>query len=231
VIPEPTEETLKQGAALLKNVLVAVGEKQIKSVKNVSVEGTMSVKTPMGQFAMNQKEVIVYPDKAHTELQTPMGKMEQVLKATEGYMEMGGQKRPIPESRLKESINSLNYSFGGLGLLKQFSEGKIQGQLVGEKEIKGVKTKLVVVRVNDNPAKIYIGNDNLVYAIAAKQTTQEGPKELLHIFENYKDVKGIKIPFSSKTFDGDEEQESVELKTAAVNSEIPANIQEVLGTK
>ncbi|MFB3851698.1 MAG: M16 family metallopeptidase [Acidobacteriota bacterium] len=230
-IPEPTEETLKQGTTLMKNVLTAVGEKQIKNLKNISVEGTMSVKTPMGQFAMNQKGIIVYPDKAHFELQTPMGKMEQVLKGSEGYMAMGDQKRPIPESRLKESVNSLNYSFGGLGILRDFSNGKVQAQFIGEKEVKGVKTKVVAVRMDNNPVKIYIGNDNLIYAIATKQTTEQGPKELLEVFTNYKDVKGVKIPFTSKTYDGDEEQESAEHKNIVVNADIPENTEAVLGVK
>lgn len=230
-IPEPTEETLKQGTTLLKNVLMAVGEKQIKNLKNISVEGTISVKTPMGQFAMNQKGIIVYPDKAHFELQTPMGKMEQVLKGSEGYMAMGDQKRPIPESRLKESVNSINYSFGGLGILRDFSNGKVQAQFIGDKEIKGVKTKVVVIRMDNNPVKIYIGNDNLIYAIATKQITEQGPKELLEVFTNYKDVKGVKIPFTSKTYDEDEEQESAEHKNIVVNADIPENTEAVLGVK
>lgn len=229
IIPEPTEESLKQGNAVLKNVLTATGEKRIKNIDNISTEGTISVKTPMGQFTMNQKGIIIYPDKVYVELQTPMGKMEQVLKGTEGYMSMGGQKRPIPENRLKESINSLNCSIGGLGILKNFLNGKIQGQFVGEKEIKGVKTKLIVVKINNSIIKLYIGQDNLIYAIGSKQTTDEGPKELLQVFTNYKDVKGVKIPFASKTFDGDEEKESEEYKTISLNIDIPEVVEGVLG--
>lgn len=231
VIPEPTEETLKQGTALLKNVLTAVGEKQIKNIKNISIEGTMSVKTPMGQFSMNQKGIVVYPDKAHFELETPMGKMEQVLKGSEGYMAMGDQKRPIPESRLKESIKSLNFSFGGLGILKDFAEGKLQAQFIGDKEVKGTKTKVVVVRIDNNPVKIYIGSDNLIYAIATKQTTEKGPAEILEVFSDYKDVKGVKIPFASKSYDGDEEQESSAQKSVVINIDIPETTEAVLGIK
>ncbi len=231
IIPEPTEETLKQGNTILKNVLIAAGEKQIKKIENISTEGTISVKTPMGEFSMNQKGTIVYPDRVYIELQTPMGNMEQVLKGNEGYMSMGGQKKRIPENRLKETVTSLNYSFGGLQILKDFSEGKIQGQFVGEKEIKGVKTKLVVIRNNNNLVKLYIGDDNLIYAIGSRQTTETGPKELLQVFTDYRDVKGIKVPFSSKTYDGDEVKETEDYKTVSVNIDIPEAVENVLGLK
>lgn len=231
ILPEPTDESLKQGASLLKNVLFAMGEKDIKNLKNVFSEGTMSVKTPMGQFSMVQKGIIIFPDKAHFQIETPMGKMGQVLNGKEGFMVMGGQKRPIPESRVKDSVNSLLLSFGGIGLLKEVSKGTIKAQLIGEKELKGLKTKLVVVWQNDNPIKLYIRENNLIYAVASKHITESGPQEFVEIFTDYKDVKGVKIPFSSKTYEGEEERESVQQKTVTVNVDIPEESETLLGIK
>lgn len=231
IFPEPTEESLKQGTLLLKNVLATMGEKEIKNLKNVSSEGTILVKTPMGQFTMAQKGIIIFPDKAHFQIETPMGKMEQVLNGKEGFMVMGGQKKPIPESNLKDSINSLALSFGGIGLLKEVSKGTLKAQFIDEREVMGKKTKLVIVWLNDNPCKLYIGENNLIYAIALKQITESGPKEVIENFNDYKDVKGIKIPFSIKTYADEEEKESVQQKTITVNVDVPEESETLLGIK
>jgi predicted Zn-dependent peptidase len=231
VIPEPTEESLNQGNLLLKSVLKAVGEVELKKVKNLSLEGTVELKTPMGPFSMNQKGVVVFPDKAHFEIQTPMGKMEQVLKGKEGYMAMGDKKRPIPESQLTDNITSLNFSFGCPGFLKDFADGKIKAQLIGDKDIQGVKTKVLVVRVDDKPIKIYIDQNNLIYAVQRKQNSEEGPKELMEVFSEYKDVKGLKLPFVSKTYDGDEVKETSTIKTYTLNIDLPENEETILNVK
>lgn len=106
----------------------------------------MSIKTPMCQFLMNQKGIIVFPDKAHIGLQTLMGKkMQQVLKGSEGYMAMGGQNSPIPESKLKELVKILNFFFGGLRMLKDFAVERMLAQFIKDKEINETKTKVVVL--------------------------------------------------------------------------------------
>jgi len=55
--------------------------------------------------------------------------------------------------------------------------------------------------------------NNLIYAVQRKQNSEEGPKDLMEVFSEYKDVQGIKLPFVSKTYDGDEVKESSTIKT------------------
>jgi zinc protease len=231
IIPEPTPESMKEGTALLTGAAQKMGAKQLSALQNYSFEGTMAIKSPMGEFSMNQKGVIVFPDKVYLDIQTPMGKMEQVIKGDEGYMAMGDKKRPLPESQLKEAKKSLYTSLCGVNLLKDVLAKKLEGQYIGEKELNSNKTKLVIVRIDAQPVKIYISGEGLICAISSRQNTQEGPKELLELFSDFRDVKGLKVPFASKTMDKDEVVESSANSKIDINIDIPENVEAILGIK
>jgi zinc protease len=231
IIPEPTPESMKEGTALLTGAAQKMGAKQLSALQNYSFEGTMAIKSEMGEFSMNQKGVIVFPDKVYLDIQTPMGKMEQVIKGNEGYMAMGDKKRPLPESQLREAKKSLYTSLCGVNLLKDVLAKKLEGQYIGEKELNSNKVKLVVVRIDGQPVKIYISGDGLICAISSKQNTQEGPKELLEVFSDFRDVKGLKLPFTSKTMDKDKEVESSVNSKIDINIDIPENVEAILGIK
>lgn len=231
VLPEPTEETLKTGKELLKNVAITMGEKEIKKISNISFRGNVSLKTQMGEFSTKQKGLIILPDKVHFEIDTPMGKIEQIIKGKEGYMVIGQKKKVLSEPKVFEILDSLKYSFGAIGLIKEFLQGKIDGQYIGEKEVKGVKTKLVVVRNNDKVTKLYIDINNLLYAIERKENTEEGPKYLIEVFSDYKEVKGVKIPFSSKTYLEDEIKGSSSYETIDTNIDVSESEEGLLGVK
>jgi len=231
VIPEPTPETLKAGTEMLKAAAEKVGAKQLSALRNASFEGTTTMKTPMGDFSMKQKAFVVFPDKIHVQVESPMGKMDQVLKGTEGYMAMGEKKRPIPESQLKDARRSVYLSMGGLCLLKDVLSGKAQGQFIGEKEINSKKAKLVMVNVDGAPVKVYLGADGMILALASRQNTQEGPKEMVEVFGDFRDVKGIKAPFESKTMDGAEIAEQNVYTAVSFNVDVPEAEEAILGVK
>lgn len=231
VLPEPTPETLKAGTEILKAAAEKAGSKQLSSLRNASFEGTTTMKTPMGDFSMKQKGFAVFPDKLHVQLESPMGKMEQVVKGAEGYMAMGDKKRPIPESQIKDAARSLYLSMGGLNLLKDVLAGKVQGQLIGEKEIDSKKAELVVVKIDGAPVKVYVGADGMIAAIATRQNTQEGPREMVDVYGDFRDVKGLKVPFSSKTLDGDEVAEQTGYTAVSFNVDVPEGERAVLGLK
>jgi hypothetical protein len=132
---------------------------------------------------------------------------------------------------LKEAKKSIYSSLCGAWLLRDVLSQKLQGQFVGEKEINSKKAKLVVVRIEGEPLKIYISEDGLICGISSRQSTQEGPKELVELFSDFRDVKGLKVPFASRTMDKDEEVESSVNSKIDVNIDIPENVEAILGVK
>lgn len=230
VLPEPTPEAMKKGTELLKAAAVKVGEKQLAGLKNFSFEGTTTMKTPMGDFSMKQKGLIVFPDMARVEIESPMGKMEQVVKGSEGYMAMGDKKRPIPESQLKDAKRSLYLSLAGANILRDVISGKLRGQYIGPKEIDSRKAELVVVTVENAPVKLYV-SEGMVIGVGTRQNTQEGPKDLVDVYSDFRNVKGLMIPFASKTLDGEEIAEQAVYSSAAFNVDPQAADKELLGLK
>lgn len=231
VLPEPTPETLKAGTEILRAAAEKVGAKQLSALRNASFEGTTTMKTPMGDFSMKQKGFAVFPDRIHVQVESPMGKMDQVVKGAEGYMAMGDKKRPIPESQLRDARRSVYLSMGGLSLLKDVLAGKAQGQLIGEKDIDSRKAKMIVVNIDGAPVKVYVGADGMICAIATRQNTQEGPKEMVEVVSDFRDVKGLKVPFASKTLDGAEVAEQTGYAAVSFNVDLPGDEESVLGLK
>jgi len=231
VLPEPTPETLRQGTDLLRTAASKAGEKQVAGLKNFSFEGTATMKTKMGEFSMKQKGLVVFPDRIHIKIESPMGLMEQVVKGSEGYMTMGDKKMPLPESQLREVKRSLYLSLAAANLLRDAAAGKIRGQYIGEREVDSRKAKLVLVQAEGTPVKVYIGDDGMVFAVASRQGTPEGPKELVEVYGDFRDIKGLKVPFASKTLDGTEISEQTVYSAASYNIDIPDAEKELLGLK
>jgi predicted Zn-dependent peptidase len=198
VIPEATPESLKAGTALLVKAAKAAGEQALLSLADITSEGTNTVKTPMGEMALKGKIVFVLPNRLHIELATPMGAVVQVLDGEKGWMKMGQMSQDLPESAVGELRRGLYTMNGGVLLLKQALEGKVQGQALGKAQFEGKDAEAVLVRLGETPIKVFLSSDG-VSLLGFKLTaqTQEGPAEVVETLSAYATIADLRVPMES----------------------------------
>lgn len=195
VIPEATPETLKAGTDMLVKVAKAVGEQVLAGLKDITGEGTVSAKTPMGEMEIKVKTVFVLPNRFYQEMTTPMGVVVQVLDGDRGWMKMGPNQRDLPGSAVAEMRRSLYTTDGGLLLLKQALEGSIKGQSLGKAQIEGQEAQAVLVRVGEITLKVFLSPDGSSL-LGFQHTTQtpEGPAEVIEAYGAFQTVDGLRVP-------------------------------------
>lgn len=215
VLPEPTPETLKAGTALLLKAAKAAGEAGLKSFKDISYESDIAIATPMGEMALKAKGVSVPMEKSWAELQTPMGKMVQVLSGDAAWMVMGPQSQPYPADELKKSTAT---DGGCLYLLQQALLGKLQGQYVGKADFEGTPAEDVLVKVGAFSFRLYIGADGKLLGTRGRSVGQQGPVEVTEIYSDWRDVSGLKIPFGSVVLQNGEKAQSSKISSVKINA-------------
>lgn len=226
VIPEATPETLKAGTASLLKAVKATGETGLKSLKDISFKGEMTMKTPMGEMAMQVKGISVPMEKSWNELQTPMGKMLQVLSGDAAWMVMGTQTQNLPASAADEMKKGTATDAGCLYLLQQALLGKLQGQLIGKATFEGAEADDVLIKLGAFTYRLYIGTDGKVLGTKGRAMTQEGPVESVEIYSDWRDAGGMKIPFSSVSKQNGEVAQTSKMTTIKLNASYDAKLFE-----
>src|SRR5262249_61952715 len=80
------------------------GASRLKTVRAMRAKLSQQSKDePASQLDLT----IVYPDRMHLAMDSPMGPMTVVFTPTAAFMAAQGQVRPIPSSRAKESLEQI----------------------------------------------------------------------------------------------------------------------------
>jgi predicted Zn-dependent peptidase len=216
--PEPIPETLARGKELLLKAAKAAGEQALKGVKDVSMEGSNSVKTPMGPMELKGKGVFVLPDRLFNDVTTPMGTLVQVLDGDKAWMTMAGQTQDLPGSAVAEMRKGLLTDVGGLLLLQQALAGKIEAQALGKAEFEGKSVESVLLRLPGGTMRLYLGDDGLILGTRQMAKTQEGPQEVTEAFGNWQTVQGLKIPFEKTETVKGEVEATTKLTSVKINA-------------
>ena len=218
VIPDPTPETLKAGTDLLLKTARAAGEQALKGLKEMTIEGATTVKTPMGEMEIKGTSVLVLPNRLHADASTPMGTVTQVVDGERGWFQMGPAVKDLPESAVGEMRRALYAEAGCALLLKQVLEGKLQGQALGKASFEGKDSQAVVVRLEGQPVTLYLTPDGLtILGLKQRAKTQEGPQEVTEVFDGWQVTSGLKVPMiSSQKVKG-------EVKTSSKLSKVTLN--------
>ncbi len=194
-IPAATPESLKAGTDLLVQAAKAAGEQTLKGLKDLTVKSTTTLKTPMGEMSLTSSSVFVLPDRLHSDVQTPMGKMTQVLDGEKAWMAMGPKVRVLPASASSKMRRQLYTEAGCVLLLQRALDGKLEGQALGKTTFEGKDAVQVVVRLDDKPLRLFLSPDgSSILGLKQQATTQEGPAEVTTVYGTWKATSGLTLP-------------------------------------
>jgi predicted Zn-dependent peptidase len=193
-IPEASPASLTKGKEILDQVIKAMGGKDaFKSVTNSVIKTETSVSTPQGEFQMAITSFHIFPDKIRQEISMPFGTMVTVFDGEKGWMTSPQGTQDLPESQLKEVRSEFFRSHFHL-----FLADDLKVQFMGEESLEDKKVDVILISdPAGNQLKMYV---DLVTHLPLKEsyqgTTMMGPGNVEEIFSDYREVSGVKTPFS-----------------------------------
>jgi predicted Zn-dependent peptidase len=196
--PEATSASLTKGKEILDQVIKAVGGKEVfKTITNSVTKTQTSVSTPQGEFQISSTVFHIFPDKVRQEISMPFGTMVTVFDGEKGWMTSPQGTQDLPESQLKEVRSELFRSHFHL-----FLADDLKVQFMGEESLEDKKVDVILISdPAGNQLKMYV--DQMIH-LALKEsyqgTTMMGPGTVEEIFSDYREISGVKTPFSIKSF-------------------------------
>jgi hypothetical protein len=153
---------------------------------------------------------------------TPMGDMTVGYDGQAGWMDVGGQARDMPASQNAElGASVLRQS---IALLQNFEKPAYTVQALGPAEVEGKAAEMVEVSDPERALQVKIYVDPATNLIVMKRYTtglMGPPSETDELYSDYRDVKGVKVPFRRVIKQGGKKGADITVTDLQVNPGIP----------
>ncbi len=229
-IPQPKQETLAavtpeaaaKGKALLLAARAAMGGGSLMKVKELVEAADAIMSTPQGDVSLKTESTLDVSGKMLNKLVTPMGEMTVGYDGQAAWMGIGGQTRDMPASQMAELKASLFRQ--SIPLLQNFEKPGYTVQALGPAEVEGKPAEVVVVSDPERSLQVKVYIDPATNLIAMKHYTAAlmgPPAETDELYSDYRDVKGVKIPYKTVVKQGGKIGADVTVTDVKVNPGIP----------
>lgn len=218
-----SEETLAKGMGLLKQAADACGGiGNFKKVKAISSKSTVSLVTPQGEFAIESSTLLVLPDREKSVLNTPMGEIITVNDGEGGWMKQGANIVDLAADQIDDARKE---QFRSTYLLFQsVDDPQFRAVYVSTEELNGRPVDIIKIISPDDKMSFKLALDAESHIPVGKMyfgKTMMGPGNLTQLVSDYREVSGIKVPFSVIIESAGNKIADVKLKELLVNPEIP----------
>jgi zinc protease len=141
-----------EGKALAAKVAESMGgAEKLKSVRALRAK----MEQQAGDQPVPAMEVtIVFPDRMHLSMDSPMGPMTVVFTPTSSFMAAQGQVREIPSSQRKESLDQIKRDMTFIA--QHVDDPKFTFTAGGTEKVGDVETKIVDVNADGTPIRWYV---------------------------------------------------------------------------
>jgi len=229
-IPQPKQEPLAaltpeasaKGKELLLAARAAMGGAALMKVKDVTIAADAVMSTPQGDVSVKTESMMSQSGKMLNKIVTPMGEMTVGYDGQAGWMGMGGQTREMPASQTGELSASLFRQ--SIALLQNFDKPGYTVQALGPAPVEGKPAEVVAVSDPERSLQVKVYIDPATNLIVMKHYTTAlmgPPMETDELYSDYRDVKGVKMPFKTVTKQGGKVGADVTVTDVQLNPGIP----------
>lgn len=221
--PEATEETLAQGRSLLNQVIEAMGGKE--SFENISAlqqVQTVTLSTPQGERQIDTEMQLVLPDQLRIDVQTPGGRMSQIINGDTAHIVTPQGSRQAPSSQvtqLKSTLwRELPYLFAQTGV-----EG-LTVQYMGTEEVDGQSMQLLRIQPPGDATafRMVLDSESMRPAMLRFQgTTRDGaPAETRQELTDYREINGMMLPHTVVVYRDGRQVQRLDVSSYRINPSI-----------
>ena len=227
-IPEPKHETAKADAAslqkgkeLLQRAQQALGgADKLAAVKDVVFHAQVEVETPGANMKVKQTNSFVAPSALRQDIELPFGKQSVYSDGTGGWLAGMQGVQPLDAAVVKQVRGEIFRQMVALAMSDRDPDRTVNYAGDGVLEIsskQGESVKLQIDEKTGMPLKISYQNPN---------PAGEGSVE--QVYENWKDVDGVRLPFRWTVFQAGRKFATVNVDDYKINSGLTV---ETLGKK
>jgi zinc protease len=222
--PEATPESMKHGDEIVKAAAEAAGGAALQSVDDLQITSTGTAHGPQGDFAIEVKYTIAFPDRVRSEVKLPFGLLVQGFDGKSGWASTPQGVMDLPPEYAGESQRAAALS-GGWGLYKMALAGTLHAQFVGEEDWDGKKDLVVQWNALAGPIKLYFDpGTHLLAGAHFKSVTPQGGTETDQHWSDYRDVQGRKFPYAVAILHNGAKFSETTVQSVAVNSKPDAKV-------
>ncbi len=222
-----TPENLAKGKEILdKAVAAAGGIDNFKTIKSVSLKGTMLVTSPMGEMSMSIESVEILPDKSRTTMTVMGQKIYNVRNGDIGWNSnpMTGEIIEKNAAGLEEENKELRRNL--LLIYQQCDNPTYQAVYDGAGEVEGKAVEYVALldSAGESICRLGFGVDD--YLIVSKSYWGASPLGEGNVEERYADFQetaGVRMPTSRIIYMDGQKVVQVGLSEYLLNADIPAD--------
>ncbi|HYG98916.1 MAG TPA: pitrilysin family protein [Terriglobales bacterium] len=219
----PTTSTPEAKALMSKVIGAMGGEAKVQSVKSVRETASSTIKTPQGEMQMKSESTVVFPDKVHTVLNTPMGAMQMVFTPSAAFMSMGGQLRDIPASQRSEATNSIKRDL--LNIAQHVNDPKYAFSLSGVEKVGNVEAQVLEVNADGVSTRLYVDpQTGHVLRQTYSGISQAGPAQMTIDYADWRAIEGLTLPQQKTTAANGEQVSTEKIESQQINPQVDPNL-------
>jgi zinc protease len=227
-IPTPGEKqeqaaptsTSPEAKALMTKVIEGIGgESKVQDVKAMRDTAVNKVKTPQGEMEIKTEGTVVYPDRAHTLLNTPMGPMTMVYTPTTAFVVMSGQTQDLPASRRAEGLNAVKRDL--INIAQHANDPKYAFTIAGTEKVGDVEATVLDINADGTSLKWFVDpQTGHVLRATYSSVGPTGPAQVVEDFADWKAIDGVTMPMQKTTTANGQQVSSETVETRQVNPTI-----------
>jgi len=169
------------------------GFDKIKNLQSMTLAWDGTITTSQQEIHVGYKRFIIYPDKARTEIYTSMGQITSVFNGEEAWVETSQGIQDVPAKEVKKDLFR-----DWIQIIKNLENEAVTYQYLGEEYFQGVKAHTIYIFDQEaNMLWLYI--DKASFHIVGEKYIDSlymsPPGLIIIIFNEIKEVGGIKYPF------------------------------------
>jgi predicted Zn-dependent peptidase/outer membrane lipoprotein-sorting protein len=223
-LPKASAEGMKKGKELIETMVEKMGgKKELTEVKNYSAEFKTTHSTPMGEFSMDGKITIVYPNKVHMMLNTPQGEITMVLSDENAWLITPQGKMPAPTQVKEQMID--NMIRDPIYLNKNLSDFTVQ--YIGEANFADKPAFEILITRGEKNYKLYLDKvSSLPVGIRMNTVGQQGPTEMEERYSDYRNTSGIMYPYKTTGFEKGKKMSEMIISKSTFNGTVDMKLFE-----
>jgi zinc protease len=219
----PTGSTPEAKTLVAKVIEGMGGEAKVASVKSVHDTAVSTLKTPQGEMQIKAEGTVVYPDKVHTVMNTPVGAMTMVFTPTAAFMTMSGQTRDIPASQRAEGMNSVKRD--QISIVQHLNDPKYSFTVAGTEKIGDVETKLLDINADGTSLRWFVDpQTGHVLRETYSSVGPNGPAQLTVNYADWQAIDGLTLPMQKTSLSNGQQISSEKIETRQINAPVDPKV-------
>lgn len=214
--PTPAASNPEGKALAAKAVEKMGGAAKLKSLRSMNAKIAQQAKDePASQMVLT----ILYPDRMHLAMDSPMGPMTVVFAPTGAFMAAQGQVRPIPASAAKESLDQIKRD--PTFIASHSDDPKFTFTANGSEKVNGIETKILDINADGTAVRWYIDPaTGILLRESYSATNNAGPFKGETDLSDWKVFDGISVPTRQINRQDGKESSVVTFTEVHINPEV-----------